>query len=114
MRGLRAAAPALLLVGQNGLAVAGSLPIDAIAHEDVYWRFDRGHGYRRSPPEESAVLLAGLRALRDCGLPVLTLDYAEPGSAGAREAMTRSLAEGFCPAVSVLDLDRLPHATPSA
>jgi len=112
VQGLRAEALALLLVAQNGLAVAESLPIDAIAHEDVFWRFEHGHGYRRSPREETAVLLAGLRALRDRGLPVFTLDYTEPGSPGAHEAIARSLAEGFCPTVSVLELDRLPHATP--
>jgi len=112
VEGLRAAAPALLLVAQNGLAVAERLPIDAIAHEDVFWRFDGG--YRASRPAETSELLAGLRPLRDRGLPVFTLDYAEPGSSGAAEALTRSLAEGFCPAVSILELDQLPHATPGA
>lgn len=104
---LRAAAPELLLVAQNGLAVAERLPIDAIAHEDVFWRWE--DGYAPSPPQETAELLAGLRRLRARGLPVFTLDYAEPGSAGAAEAARRSLEEGFHPAVSVLDLDRPPH-----
>ncbi|MBB4663964.1 endo alpha-1,4 polygalactosaminidase [Conexibacter arvalis] len=104
---LRAAAPSLLLVAQNGLAVADRLPIDGIAHEDVFWRWE--DGYVASPPAETAALLAGLRRLRDRGLPVFTLDYAAPGSPGAAEAAQRSLAEGFHPAVSVLELDRPPH-----
>lgn len=104
---LRDAVPELLLVGQNGLAVADRLPIDAIAHEDVFWRWE--DGYAPSPPGETAELLTELRRLHARGLPVFTLDYAEPGSAGAAEAARRSVAEGFHPAVSVLALDRPPH-----
>lgn len=107
---MRAAAPALLFIAQNGLAVAARLPIDAIAHEDVFWRWD--DGYRPSTAEETAAILPPLRRLRARGLPVFTLDYAEPGSRGARVALARSLAEGFHPAVSVLALNRVPHAAP--
>lgn len=107
---MRAAAPALLLIGQNGLAVAAHLPIDAIAHEDVFSRWD--NGYRLSTADETAALIPPLRRLRARGLPVFTLDYAEPGSRGARVALARSLAEGFHPAVSVLALNREPHAVP--
>lgn len=107
VEGLRAAAPSLLLVAQNGLAVADRLPVDAFAHEDVFWRWE--DGYRRSPADETAELLAGLRRLHARGLPIFTLDYAEPGSPGAAEAARRSLEEGFHPAVSVLALDRPPH-----
>ncbi|MDO8212485.1 endo alpha-1,4 polygalactosaminidase [Conexibacter sp. CPCC 206217] len=107
VRGLREAAPELLLVAQNGLAVDERLPIDAVAHEDVFWRWE--DGYRRSPPAETEQLLRGLRRLHARGLPVFTLDYAEPGSAGAADAVRRSLQEGFHPAVSVLELDRPPH-----
>lgn len=109
---LRAAAPALVIVAQNGLAVADRLPIDAIAHEDVFWRWE--DGYRRSPSQETAALLRGLQRLSERGLPVFTLDYAEPGSAAAAEAAQRSLAEGFRPAVSVLELDRPPHVAAPA
>jgi len=106
--GLRAIAPDLVLVAQNGLAVVDRLDVDAIAHEDTWWRWD--DGYRRSPEDETAEILAGLRRQRERGLPVLTLDYTDPGSPAAAETVARSLGEGFCPAVSVLDLDRLPHA----
>lgn len=112
VQGLRAAAPELLLVAQNGLAVDERLPVDAVAHEDVWWRWE--DGYRRSPPYETSELVAGLRGLRARGLPIFTLDYAEPGSPGAAEAVRRSLEEGFHPAVSVLDLDRPPHAAEPA
>ena len=107
---LRAAAPALLLVAQNGLAVDHRLPIDGVAHEDVFARWD--DGYRRSTAAETAEVLPGLRRLRERGLPIFTLDYAEPGSDEAQAALRRSLAEGFHPAVSVLDLDRPPHTVP--
>ena len=106
--GLRAAAPDLLLVAQNGLAVVDRLAVDAIAHEDTWWRWD--DGYRRSPAQETAEILAGLRRQRERGLPVLTLDYTDPGAPAAEETVARSLREGFRPAVSVLNLDRLPHA----
>jgi cysteinyl-tRNA synthetase len=110
VRGLRAAAPRLLIVGQNGLFIADRLPLDAIAHEDVFWRWDEDRqSYRRSPARETRALVDGLRQLRAAGLPVFTLDYAPPGSEGAQEALERSLAEGFRPAVSVLELDRVPH-----
>lgn len=106
---LRAVVPELLLVAQNGLAIVERLTVDAIAHEDTWWRWE--DGYRRSAQEETAEILAGLRRQRQRGLTVLTLDYTEPGSPAAAETVARSLSEGFCPAVSVLDLDRLPHAT---
>jgi uncharacterized protein (TIGR01370 family) len=108
---LRHAVPEMLLVGQNGLAVADRLPVDAIAHEDTYWRWD--DGYRESTPQETAAIVAGLRRLRDRNLVVFTLDYAPPGSQAAGEVVRKSLAEGFVPAVSVLELDQPPHA-PSA
>jgi cysteinyl-tRNA synthetase len=104
---LRAAAPDLLLVAQNGLAVDSRLPVDAVAHEDVFWRWE--DGYEPSPPRETAELVAGLQRLRTRGLPIFTLDYAAPGSAGAADAAQRSLDCGFHPAVSVLELDRPPH-----
>jgi uncharacterized protein (TIGR01370 family) len=107
---LASAVPDLLLVAQNGLAVADRLPIDGLAHEDVYWRWDGR--YRRSTEAERAALLPRLRALREQGLPVFTLDYAPKDFEGAREALASSLADGFRPAVSVLDLDRLPHGVP--
>jgi uncharacterized protein (TIGR01370 family) len=107
---LRAAAPALLLVAQNGLAVDHRLPVDAVAHEDVFARWD--DGYRRSTAAETADVLPKLRRLHRRGLPIFTLDYAEPGSSEAQAALQQSLVEGFHPAVSVLDLDRLPHAVP--
>lgn len=107
---MRAAAPALLLIGQNGLVVASRLPIDAVAHEDVFSRWD--DGYRPSTTEETAAILPSLRRLRARGLPVFTLDYARPGSRDAQVALARSLAEGFHPAVSVLALNRVPHAVP--
>lgn len=108
---LRAVEPDLLLVAQNGLSVAERLPIDAIAHEDTFWRWDSGR-YRASTPRETATILRGLRHLRDRGLPVFTLDYTEPGSTAAQDVIARALAEGFRPAVSVLDLNRPPHAVP--
>ena len=106
--GLRAIAPDLLLVAQNGLSVVDRLDVDAIAHEDTWWRWD--DGYRSSPEGETAEILAGLRRQRERGLPVLTLDYTDPGSPAAAETVARSRSEGFWPAVSVLDLDRFPHA----
>jgi cysteinyl-tRNA synthetase len=105
---LRAAAPEMLLIAQNGLSVADELPIDAISHEDTFWRWDGG--YRASSAEETGAIVRRLRGLRARGLPVLTLDYTPVGSDAAGDVVARSLAEGFIPAVSVLQLDRPPHA----
>jgi uncharacterized protein (TIGR01370 family) len=105
---LRSEVTDMLLVAQNGLAIVDQLPVDAIAHEDVFGRWDGG--YRASTPDETAAILGGLRRMHARGLPVLTLDYASPRSSIAREAVARSRAEGFLPAVSVLELDRPPHA----
>jgi uncharacterized protein (TIGR01370 family) len=104
---LRERHPGSLLIAQNGLSVLDRLPVDAISHEDVFWRWD--DGYRASSAAEQAPLLSGLRRARQRGLVVLTLDYTEPGCACADEVVARSRAEGFVPAVSVLDLDRPPH-----
>ena len=109
VQALHGAVPELLLVAQNGLTVAERLPIDAIGHEDVFWRWD--DGYRPSTSKETRRIVAGLRRLHARGLPVFTLDYTEPGAPGAADALRRSLSEGFRPAVSVLSLDHPPHAT---
>jgi cysteinyl-tRNA synthetase len=108
VRKLRGAVPEMLLITQNGLTVADELPIDAIAHEDTYWRWDGG--YRPSSAKETAAIVRRLRRLRGQGLPVLTLDYTPARSDAAGDVVARSLAEGFIPAVSVLELDRPPHA----
>lgn len=111
VRDLRRAVPGLLLVPQNGLAVAGRIPVDAIAHEDVWHRWDGR--YRPSPPAETRRFLEGLRGLHADGLPVFTLDYAGRGSRRVvRGIVSRSLAEGFHPAVSVIDLNAPPHGIP--
>jgi uncharacterized protein (TIGR01370 family) len=108
VRKLRAAVPEMLLIAQNGLAVAAELPIDAISHEDTFWRWD--DGYRPSSAAETAAIVRRLRDMRARGLPVLTLDYTPAGAEAAAEVVARSVAEGFIPAVSVLELDRPPHA----
>lgn len=41
---------------------------------------------------------------------MLTLDYTAPGAPAADEVVAPSRAEKFVPAVSVLGLDRPPHA----
>jgi uncharacterized protein (TIGR01370 family) len=105
---LRDAVADILLIAQNGLGIVDELPVDAIAHEDVFGRWDGG--YRASTPDETAAILGGLRRMHARGLPVLTLDYAPPRSPTAGNAVARSRAEGFLPAVSVLELDRPPHA----
>lgn len=112
VRRLRSAAPELLIVGQNGLFVARQLPLDALSHEDVWWR-STPTGYQRSPAGETTELLARLRDLRRKGLPIFTLDYSPPGSAVTRNVLRRSLREGFHPAVSVRALDLPPHGVPT-
>lgn len=106
---LRAAVPDLLLVAQNGLAIIDRLPVDAISREDTWWRWS-GEAYGPSPPDETAEILEAVRRQRHRGLVVLTLDYTEPGHAAAGEIVACARAEGFVPAVSVLALDRAPHA----
>ena len=106
---VRAAASESLLIAQNGLTTIDHLPVDAISCEDTWWRWEDDR-YKRSTPEETAEILDGLRRQRARGLVVLTLDYTEPGDPEAEAIVERSQAEGFVPAVSVLALDRAPHA----
>jgi uncharacterized protein (TIGR01370 family) len=109
VEGIRAAAGDVLLIAQNGLATIDRLPVDAISREDTWSRWEDGR-YGPSAPRETAAILAGLRRQRARGLVVLTLDYTQPGDPRAEEIVARSRAEGFVPAVSVLALDRAPHA----
>lgn len=106
---LRVALPDLLLVAQNGLGTISLLPVDAIAHEDTWWRWE-ADSYMASDPQETDTILTGLRRQRVRGLTVFTLDYTEPDAIAADEVAARSREEGFVPAISVLALDRLPHA----
>jgi len=110
VRELRRAVPDILLVAQNGLSVATRIPIDGIAHEDVFARWN-GKAYVRTAAAETRRLVHALQRVRDRrSIPVFTLDYALPGSELGLEAVECSLAAGFRPTVSVLDLDQLPHA----
>jgi uncharacterized protein (TIGR01370 family) len=106
---VRAAAGESLLIAQNGLVIIDRLPVDAVSREDTWWRWEDG-GYRPSPVAETVGIVESLRRQRARGLVVLTLDYTEPGDLEAEEVVRRSRAEGFVPAVSVLALDRAPHA----
>jgi uncharacterized protein (TIGR01370 family) len=109
VRGIRAAAGDVLLIAQNGARTVDRLPVDAVAREDTWWRWEDGR-YRATAPAETAAILAGLRRQRAAGRVVLTLDYTEPGHPEAAAVVRRSRAAGFVPAVSVLALDRAPHA----
>lgn len=111
--GIQAAASDVLLIAQNGLAIVDRLPVDAISREDTWWRWD-GERYGPSPTRETIEIVSALRRQRDRGLKVLTLDYAEPGHPEAEAIVARARAEGFVPAVSVLALDRAPHAPAGA
>ena len=104
-----AAAGESVLIAQNGLATIDRLPVDAVCHEDTWWRWEDG-SYRASPAGETVMLVAALRRQRARGLVVFTLDYTEPGDPEADAIVRRSRAEGFVPAVGVLALDRAPHA----
>jgi uncharacterized protein (TIGR01370 family) len=106
---VRAAAGASLLIAQNGLATIDRLPVDGVSREDTWSRWEDGR-YRASAPGETAAIVAALRRQRARGLVVLTLDYTEPGDPEAGAIVRRSRAAGFVPAVSVLALDRAPHA----
>jgi uncharacterized protein (TIGR01370 family) len=106
---VRAAVGASLLIAQNGLATIDRLPVDGVSREDTWSRWEDGR-YRASAPGETAAIVAALRRQRARGLVVLTLDYTEPGDPEAGAIVRRSRAAGFVPAVSVLALDRAPHA----
>jgi cysteinyl-tRNA synthetase len=103
------AADRSLLIAQNGLATIDRLPVDGVSREDTWWRWQDDR-YARSPPRETAAILEALRRQRARGIVVLTLDYTEPGDPAAEAIVAFSRAEGFVPAVSVLALDRAPHA----
>jgi uncharacterized protein (TIGR01370 family) len=106
---IRAAAGDVLLIAQNAARTIDRLPVDAVAREDTWWRWEGGR-YRATAAAETEAILAGLRRQRAAGRVVLTLDYTEPGDPAAELVVQRSRAEGFVPAVSVLALDRAPHA----
>ena len=96
-----AAHPAgLLVVAWNGLDVAQA-PLDAIVQEDVFLD---------SEPPKRRDLVARLHRFRDGDGPVLVVEYSPPGSRAAAEAVRQACAEGFRPAITVLSLDRPPHA----
>ena len=107
--------PGFLVVAQNGEGLLGSAPyralLDGVAKEDLWFGMEREQ--EPSPPAEIAESLAWLRAGRDAGLRVLTVDYVS-GPHQVSEVLRRSRAEGFVPTVAVRELDRLvpPPGTP--
>ena len=114
--------PGFLLLALNGASLLEQRPgfaalVDGIVQEnlsfrgraDVKWEdADAGdHAIPASGDWSTAALARRLRACRDRGLPVFTLDYAgDP--ANARRARAVSVALGCVPFVSRTPLDRLP------
>ena len=106
-----------LVVAQNGVTLPDRVPeyirwIDAMSHESLSYGGRAGEGWESRgagdvPNPETKWLADKLGALRDRGLPILTLDYAlDPDHIEA--AQRRSRALGFVPFVSRAPVDRLP------
>lgn len=100
--------PGFLVCAQNGERLLERPEyrglLDAVAKEDLWYGMEEEE--EPSPAEETAESLDHLRAGREAGLAVLTVDYvAWPGQVA--DALARSRAEGFRPTTAVRELDRL-------
>ena len=118
LRALHERAPGFLLLAQNGAPLLDAVPeaaawIDGLTQESLTWAGQPGAKWKdtasgdREPPWDRTEIWASLRAWRERGMPVFTLDYARQQEHVA-EAERASRAAGFVPFVSRITLDRLP------
>jgi uncharacterized protein (TIGR01370 family) len=110
IEGLRAAYPDALLVQNRGFDIAEQVAssIDAVMFEDLSTGYDfDAAAYTR---EDNSAEAERMVALHDrTGLPILSLDYAEPADEKtAARAARIARGYGFIPAVSVIQLDDIP------
>lgn len=109
LKRLRRDHPSMLVVLNGGTPlaeIAEPALLDAVASESIWSNYDfAARKYLVRPPEAAALRAAPLRRLMARGLPVLTLEYAQPD---ARESIARMIAlsrrEGFVPYVATIGL----------
>jgi uncharacterized protein (TIGR01370 family) len=110
IEGLRTAYPDALLVQNRGFEIAEQVAssIDAVMFEDLStsYDFDAAEYTRVDNSSEAEQMVA----LSDrTGLPILALDYADPSDhRTAARAVKIAQGYGFIPAVSVIQLDKIP------
>ena len=110
IEGLRSAYPDALLVQNRGFDIAGTVAdsIDAVMFEDLSTSYDFGElTYLRVDNSREAQDMVTLH--ERTGLPILSLDYADPSDpATAARAVRIAQGYGFVPAVSVIELNDIP------
>jgi uncharacterized protein (TIGR01370 family) len=111
LRTFRATYPRALLVLNGGLPLAERSPalVDAVAVESVWTDYDFAtKRYRPRAAADARARAARLDRLVARGVPVLTLEYAEPTDRPWIETLIRRAREhGFVPYVSTIGLDRV-------
>ena len=115
IRGLRERYPGAVIIANGGLGVvpgvAGSL--DAMMYEGTVssWRrLDNGtFAYGEIAPKQKTWLRPRLARVKSAGLPVLALEYANPGDpAGMKKVWEEVVKAGNNPYISQRDLDTFP------
>jgi len=111
LRKLRATHPRALIVLNGGLPLAERVPtlVDAVAVESIWTDFD--FATKRYRPRDSAdaqARAARLDRLVARGVPVLTLEYADPADRPWIDTLIRRARDHrFVPYVSTIGLDRV-------
>ncbi len=115
IRRLRKTYPDAVIIANGGLSivpeVAGSL--DAMMYEGTFstWRAkpDGGFGYAEIPPKTKTWLRPRLLRVKSSGLPILSLEYADPADpAEVKRVRDAVAAAGNNPYISVRDLNSFP------
>ncbi|MFQ5600709.1 MAG: endo alpha-1,4 polygalactosaminidase [Candidatus Krumholzibacteriia bacterium] len=110
---LRAAWPEARIIANRGFAVLDRIlaDIDGVLIESLFRSYDpTDASYVAVPEDETAKLVERLSSLRNAGLAVYALDYADDPIL-ARQTVQRIRDAGFVPYVSTVDLEQVSTTT---
>lgn len=115
VRSIKNRHPDARIILNRGFEIVSSLggAVDAVAAESLFRQWDQQRkSYEAVPEKDREWLLGGLNTVRELGIPVIAIDYVQPGMRElARETARRISDLGFIPWVTDSSLSSLGIST---